>query len=105
MRIVGPDKAAIRLSPQYGGGVPREIDEAPDETRALVPVAPVASSERAAPTSQRPAAAFVAHLIATRMQAPQTRARRRAEPGEAIAVYNSMTKPVVQSKAALGKRV
>ena len=38
-----------------------------------------------------PRAPFVAHLIATRMQAPQTRARRRAEPEEAISVYRSMT--------------
>jgi hypothetical protein len=37
----------------------------------------------------------VAQLIATQMQMPQTRARRRAEPGEATAVYRSMTKPVV----------
>ncbi|MEJ0078985.1 MAG: hypothetical protein WDO17_26855 [Alphaproteobacteria bacterium] len=41
-----------------------------------------------------PSGPFVAHLLATRMQAPQTRERRRAEPAEAIAVYRSMTKPV-----------
>ena len=36
---------------------------------------------------QRPSADFIAHLIATVAQAPQTRARRRAEPGEAISAY------------------
>ena len=51
-----------------------------------------ASAPRA--VTRYPAAPFVAHLIATRMQVPQTRARRRAEPDEAIAVYRSMTKPV-----------
>jgi hypothetical protein len=32
-------------------------------------------------------AAFLAHLIATKQQAPQTRQRRRAEPEDAVAVY------------------
>jgi hypothetical protein len=32
-------------------------------------------------------AAFLAHLIATRAQAPQTRARRQVEPAEAMAAY------------------
>jgi len=30
---------------------------------------------------------FIAHLIAVRLQAPQTRARRRAEPEDAAAAY------------------
>jgi hypothetical protein len=38
------------------------------------------------------------------MQAPQTRARRRAEPEEAIAIYRSMTKPVT-IKRPFGTRV
>jgi hypothetical protein len=33
---------------------------------------------------------FVAHLIATKAQAPQTRARRRAEPEEAVAAYGAV---------------
>jgi hypothetical protein len=37
------------------------------------------------------------------MQAPQTRARRRAEPEEATVVYRSMTKPVAQRRS-FGKR-
>jgi hypothetical protein len=35
-------------------------------------------------------AAFIAHLIATSVQAPQTRMRRRAEPAEAAAVYGGV---------------
>ncbi len=33
---------------------------------------------------------FVAHLIATSAQAPQTRARRRANADEAIAAYDAL---------------
>ena len=58
-------------------------------TRALVPVGTRYSIP--APRFTRHAAApFLAQLIATRQQAPQTRARRRAEPEEAIAVYRLM---------------
>ncbi len=35
-------------------------------------------------------AAFLAHLIATARQMPQTREKRRAEAGEAIAAYAEM---------------
>jgi hypothetical protein len=38
-------------------------------------------------SGNRARADFVAHLIATFAQAPQTRARRRAEPGDAVAAY------------------
>jgi hypothetical protein len=34
-----------------------------------------------------PTAPFLAHLIATQQQVPQTRQRRRAEPEDAVAVY------------------
>ncbi len=34
-------------------------------------------------------AAFLAHLIATKEQLPQTRERRRANPDEAIAAYRA----------------
>ena len=37
--------------------------------------------------ASRPDCGFIAHLIATKTQAPQTRTRRRAEPGEAISAY------------------
>ena len=61
------------------------------ERRALIAVEAPAPAARSFPHSRRhPAAPFLAHLIATQMQAPQTRARRRAEPGEAISVYAAM---------------
>jgi hypothetical protein len=53
---------------------------------ALVPVAP-SLEKPAASVGQRPHADFIAHLIATAVQAPQTRTRRRAEPHVALAAY------------------
>ena len=41
-------------------------------------------------TNSRANADFVAHLIATSAQAPQTRARRRANPADAIAAYDAL---------------
>jgi len=58
--------------------------------RVLVPTTPSRASE-AYSISHRPPAAFLAQLIATALQAPQTRARRRAEPGDASAVYATAT--------------
>ena len=59
---------------------------------ALVPVTPVnrdtANRDTCRPhQTSRPDCGFIAHLIATKAQAPQTRTRRRAEPGEAISAY------------------
>jgi hypothetical protein len=60
----------------------------PASGRALVPTAP--PSLTAAPAATRPpAATFLAQLIATAQQAPQTRARRRAEPDHASAIYDA----------------
>ena len=55
-------------------------------SRALVVTAPPAAAPTAPVHRQ---AAFLAHLIATKAQAPQTRERRRADPSEAIAAYRS----------------
>jgi hypothetical protein len=56
---------------------------------ALVPIAP-SGEKPAAPAGQRAHADFLAHLIATAAQVPQTRARRRAEPQAALAVYRAV---------------
>jgi hypothetical protein len=53
---------------------------------------PLASSEHQAPSHRavdRPRSDFLALLIATSVQAPQTRVRRRAAPQEAIAAYGA----------------
>jgi hypothetical protein len=53
---------------------------------ALIPTVPSAAAPPVC-ASGRPQAEFLAQLIAARGRAPQTRARRRAEPEEAIAAY------------------
>ncbi len=57
------------------------------ESRALIAIEAPARAERSFMHSRHPAAPFLAHLIAAQMQAPQTRARRRAEPSEVISAY------------------
>ncbi len=56
---------------------------------ALVPVA-LSCEKPAAPAGRRANADFIAHLIATAASVPQTRARRRAEPQQALAAYRAL---------------
>ena len=56
-----------------------------NDSRALVPLAPPATSHEAG--SMYREAAFIAQLIACKDQHPQMRERRRATPDEAIAAY------------------
>ena len=55
-------------------------------SRALVAITPAVTP---ALTMGYRQAAFLAHLIAVKDQHPQTRERRRAEPGEALAAYRA----------------
>jgi hypothetical protein len=58
---------------------------------ALVPVRTPAEL----PPPRRVLAAFVAHIIASAHQAPQTRARRRVTPAEAIRRYRAaLARPI-----------
>jgi len=59
-------------------------------TNALVPVAPVGRERATAMAQPRANADFIAHLIATAAHMPQTRERRRAEPADALAVYQTL---------------
>lgn len=60
------------------------------ESRALVAVTPAeATPDRDRPMAYREAP-FLAQLIATKSQMPQTRSRRRAEPAEALAAYRAV---------------
>ena len=103
---VSRQEAAMRIS-RIGGPAIAHRRRAP--TRAERPTRRPGSARSIAIEARRRAngsaadapslGAFLAHLIATRMQAPQTRARRRAEPEEAIAVYRSMTQARVPPSA------
>ena len=63
--------------------------EPASKSRALVAIAAPARSTPTPGALRRPLAAFLAQLIATETNAPQTRARRRAEPQEALAAYSA----------------
>lgn len=58
------------------------------ETRALVALA--AATTAPTPRPRHRQAPFLAQLIATKQQHPQTRERRRAEPAQAINAYRAM---------------
>jgi hypothetical protein len=62
----------------------------PGTGRALIAVAPALRSDSTPPISRRPSVNFLAHLIATAQQAPQTRTRRRAEPDVAVTSYRTV---------------
>jgi hypothetical protein len=59
----------------------------PSQSRSLIAVGPAPSVSPAFLPLARPLAAFIAQLVATRQDAPQTRARRRACPEAAAALY------------------
>ena len=60
---------------------------------ALVPLTAVRQEPAELPAMTRPKADFIAQLIATSTQAPQTRARRRATADEATAIYGALGRP------------
>jgi hypothetical protein len=60
-------------------------------TTALVAIGPTAQAAPVKTAWVRADAPFVAHLIATAAKAPQTRARRRAEPDAASAAYRALS--------------
>jgi len=84
---------------QADGQTPHHADapahEPKAESRALVVVAPpaVEESNQGRPMAYRDAP-FVAQLIATKDKLPQTRAKRRAEPQEALAAYRNAARLV-----------
>ncbi len=79
--------ATLRHSGTTGERAEPDCPAPASEGRALIPLAPVPElSER---QSGYRNASFLAHLIATKDQHPQTRERRRAEPGEALAAYRA----------------
>lgn len=91
MRVDSIQQATSAQSGGFDGSFDGEVahetaDTAAAESRALVVTATQATVP-AVPVYRQ--AAFLAHLIATKAHAPQTRERRRAEPSEAIAAYRT----------------
>jgi hypothetical protein len=71
---------------------------------ALIPFTTIAEAT-GSPTLNRPRADFVAQLIATRMEAPQTRVRRRADPDDAVAAYGMSGRWLPPAGGALSRSV
>jgi hypothetical protein len=78
-----------------------EEEAAPTAPRTLVPVPAFVSQERPWPLSRRPAAPFLAHLIATACGEPQTRARSRTKPEAAAQAYAATAAQAYAATAAL----
>jgi len=70
---------------------------------ALVPVALSHSPTFPSANAGRPRTDFLAHMIATLAQAPQTRMRRRAEPAEAAAAYRAIEQRAAARDPALSR--
>ncbi len=83
------DSVSVRLGPtrQRTSDYAADASAPAPESRALVAVDPPARTDTLLVIRGRPLAPFLAHLIATDLQLPQTRERRRGEPEQAIAAY------------------
>ncbi len=93
MRVPGVNNqttaASNRVRPalrQTAANESARTDESTSSSRALIPLSPAQTSAPAQSLARQPAN-FLAHLIATKQALPQTRERRRIEPGVAIAAY------------------
>jgi hypothetical protein len=83
------EASAVRLSVS-ASRAPKEhtnVVDAYEPGRALVAVQPSDNSACSGRRNERPAAPFLAHLIATQQHEPQTRDHRRAEPEVAVHAY------------------
>ena len=87
MRLGEIRKVAARAAAFSPGNAAPEPTEQPAASHALIPLAPVADAHE--PHSVMRQAPFLAQLIATKDQHPQTRERRRAEPADAVAAYRA----------------
>lgn len=81
--IRGSIVGAVGRAPREG--TPASRDARTSDSRALIPLQPIARGDT--PLRTRTQAAYLAHLIATKDKLPQTRERRRAAPDEVIAAY------------------
>lgn len=88
MSFIGGTKSTSAGQPSRAQRPGRGQPETATQCRALVALAPAAAMHGGRSPVYRPAA-FLAHLIATHAQHPQTRERRRAQPEDAVQSYES----------------
>ena len=80
-------------------GTPADLAQ-PGRALVLVGSAPGTAAD---PAGARPSAVFLAQLIATAQRAPQTRRRRRAEPGEVSTIYAAVSAPAAPIGRAMSR--
>jgi len=95
----------LRFAVWIAGNVPiwDGAAQAVPMTTALVAIGPMVEHAPVATASARANAPFVAHLIATAAQVPQTRARRRAEPDAASATYRALGQRLSEAGGVLSR--
>ena len=103
MRVGGIGGAAIGTLPRRAADRQEAAPAAASESRALIAIAAPTAAVRTTAQTRHPQAPFLAQLIATQMQLPQTRARRRAAPAAAIAAYGTTT--ATAPRSVFGTRV
>jgi hypothetical protein len=86
--VILRSRSAVFIRPDPGRRREPEAAPANPHRQSLAPLAPPPRTDCRG-CAPRPSAAFLAHLIATAQQAPQTRHRCRAEAAEACAHYAS----------------
>jgi hypothetical protein len=99
---ITPSEPALAACPRLAqsdaqAGTPADL---PQPGRALVAVGS-GRGTAVDPAGSRPSAVFLAQLIATAQQAPQTRRRRRAEPNEATSIYAAVSAPAARIGRAI----
>jgi hypothetical protein len=85
IRPIGNQPPLAGLNPRDAEAAP--VPEKPKEPGTTMVVAAAPPAEEPLLARRQTSAAYLAHLIATRSGAPQTRERRRADPEEASAAY------------------
>ena len=71
--------------------------------RALVDLNPMVTERHA--HSRLPDVMFLAHMVATKFRAPQTCAKRRAEPGDADISYRKAAQPAVRTGRIVSRKI
>ena len=69
--------------------------------RALVVLNPMVTERR----TRLADVMFLAHLVATKSRAPQTCAKRRAEPGDADISYRKAAQPAVRTGRIVSRKI
>jgi hypothetical protein len=87
MRLGDINASTFRQSDPVGRQPEPDCAAPAPDSRALVVLAPNTDGSEGQAAYRN--AAFLAHLIATKDQHPQTRERRRADPAEALAAYRA----------------